>query len=307
MDGIASVTQYPTAPCDSFTYDWQATQYGSSWYYSHFYVQAWIGLMGGIVINGPATANYDKDLGNLFLNDCSHQTADDLAIDAAASGPPTLDNCLINGTNTWTEDDRIAFGSRFETTFDSGARYRVCLVNGVADTHFRFMIDNHTLEIIAAGFVPTIPYNTATLSIVMGQHYDIVVIATEETDNSWLRGIPLESCSENDNFDNILGIVRYDSTSIDDPTTSTYAFTDSCNDEAFGTVVPYLALATSTADFEDDEAVTLSKVDNTIFWYRAGTSFVGLSDPFEDRIHTQFYKLQKVMILGKLTRTSYSS
>ncbi|KAM0123609.1 hypothetical protein ACHAO1_011257, partial [Botrytis cinerea] len=259
MDGIAS-----------------ATQYGSSWYYSHFYVQAWIGLMGGIVINGPATANYDKDLENLFLNDCSHQTADDLAIDAAASGPPTLDNCLINGTNTWTEDDRIAFGSRFETTFDSGARYRVCLVNGVADTHFRFMIDNHTLEIIAAGF-----------------HYDIVVIATEETDNSWLRGIPLESCSENDNFDNILGIVRYDSTSIDDPTTSTYAFTDSCNDEAIGTVVPYLALATSTADFEDDEAVTLSKVDNTIFWYRAGTSFVGLSDPFEDRIHTQFYKLQK--------------
>lgn len=124
--------------------------------------------MGGIVINGPAIAKYDKDLGNLFLNDWPHQPADDLAIEAAASGPPTLDNCLINGTNTWTEDDGTAFGSRFETTFDPGTRYRVCLLNVASDNHFRFMIDNHNLEIIGADFVPIIPYNTATLSIGMG-------------------------------------------------------------------------------------------------------------------------------------------
>jgi hypothetical protein len=39
--------------------------------------------VGGIIINGPATGNYDEDLGNLFLNDWSHSTADVLAIEAA--------------------------------------------------------------------------------------------------------------------------------------------------------------------------------------------------------------------------------
>jgi FtsP/CotA-like multicopper oxidase with cupredoxin domain len=53
MDGVAAITQCPTAPGDSITYTWRATQYGSSWYHSHFYVQAWDGIAGGIVINGP--------------------------------------------------------------------------------------------------------------------------------------------------------------------------------------------------------------------------------------------------------------
>lgn len=68
----------------------RATQYGSSWYHSHFSVQAWDGVFGGILINGPATSNYDEDLGHVFLNDWSHQTADVLALEAASSGPPTV-------------------------------------------------------------------------------------------------------------------------------------------------------------------------------------------------------------------------
>ncbi len=62
MDGVPSITQCPVAPGDSFTYTWRATQYGSSWYHSHFYVQAWDGIFGGILINGPAAANYDEIL-----------------------------------------------------------------------------------------------------------------------------------------------------------------------------------------------------------------------------------------------------
>lgn len=61
----------------------------STWYHSHFALQAWEGVFGGIVINGPASANYDEDLGKLssihisedvlkilgllFLNDWSHE------------------------------------------------------------------------------------------------------------------------------------------------------------------------------------------------------------------------------------------
>jgi hypothetical protein len=39
-------------------------------------LQAWQGIFGGVVINGPATANYDEDLGMLFLNDWGHQVSD---------------------------------------------------------------------------------------------------------------------------------------------------------------------------------------------------------------------------------------
>lgn len=73
QDGVVSITQCPTAPGDTFDYTWKAAQYGSTWYHSHFALQAWQGIFGGIVINGPATANYDEDLGMLFLNDWDHQ------------------------------------------------------------------------------------------------------------------------------------------------------------------------------------------------------------------------------------------
>lgn len=72
MDGTSGITQCPIAPGDSLTYTWRAVQYGTSWYHSHFYVQTWDGLFGGILINGPASANYDVDLGHIFVNDWYH-------------------------------------------------------------------------------------------------------------------------------------------------------------------------------------------------------------------------------------------
>lgn len=276
MDGVPSITQCPIAPGDSFTYTWRATQYGSSWYHSHFSVQAWDGVFGGIIINGPATADYDEDLGNLFLNDWSHETADVLALQAAATGPPTMPNCLINGTNVYTDTTtEVETGSRFSTTFSAGTKYRIRLVNGAADTHFRFTIDNHTMEVISTDFVPIVPYNTTNLSIGMGQRYDIIVTASESSGNYWMRAIPQESCSDNDNIDNILGIVRYDSTSTSDPTTTAYTTTDSCDDEAITSLVPYLSYdVSSTYDVENDEAVTLAIAAGGVLWEMGGTSFV---------------------------------
>ncbi|KAH7403702.1 laccase 3 [Cadophora sp. MPI-SDFR-AT-0126] len=272
-DGVPAITQCPLAPGDTMTYTWRATQYGSSWYHSHFAVQAWDGIFGGIIINGPATANYDEDLGNLFLNDWSHETAEVLALSAATNGPPTLDNCLINGTNTYDADTGTV-GSRFETTFVAGTRYRIRLVNGAADTHFRFTIDNHTMEVIQTDFVPIVPYNTTAVSIGMGQRYDVIVTAEFDTGDFWMRAIPQESCSNTDNVDNMLGIVRYDSSSTSDPSTTSYTLTDSCDDEDITTLVPYLALdASSTSSVTDDFTAAIS-LGTTIKWTMGGVSFV---------------------------------
>ncbi|KAK6813766.1 hypothetical protein RU639_010263 [Aspergillus parasiticus] len=270
MDGVPSITQCPIAPGDSNTYRWRATQYGTGWYHSHFFVQAWDGVFGGIVVNGPATANYDVDLGHLFLNDWYHKTADELVLEASTGGPPTAPNGLINGTNTYG-----TLGSRFETTFEAGTKYRIRLVNAAADNHFRFMIDNHTMEVIATDFVPIHPYNTTQLSIGMGQRYDIIVTAKElNSGDFWLRAIPQEACSETDAVDNIKGIIRYNSSSTAEPTTSAYSYTDSCSDESSSDLVPYLAInASENYVYSTSEDVAVQVTENALLWTMNKTSF----------------------------------
>lgn len=154
------------------TYTWRATQYGSSWYHSHFSLQAWEGVFGGIIINGPATANYEEDLGLLFLSDWSHESVDALYASVEKSGPPTMENCLINGTNVYgDDDDEEQVGSRLEITFEEGTSYRMRLVNTAIDTHFKFSIDNHYMTVIANDLVPIIPYETNVLSLAIGKSF----------------------------------------------------------------------------------------------------------------------------------------
>ncbi|GME26721.1 putative multicopper oxidase protein [Neofusicoccum parvum] len=268
MDGVPSITQCPIAPGESMTYTWRATQYGSSWYHSHFSLQAWVGVFGPMVIHGPASGNYDEDMGPVVLSDWSHQTADELYSYAQTSGPPTLDNGLINGLNVYNNSGTIT-GSRWETSVTSGSSYRMRLVNTAIDTHYKFMIDNHTLTVIAMDFVPIEPYTTNMLDINMGQRYDVVVTADQDAQDYWIRAIPQLSCSSNDATDNIRGILRYDSTSTSDPTTTAYDYTDECVDEPYASLVP--AMAQNPTDLTSNDAtdmpVTVGVLSGLFKWY----------------------------------------
>lgn len=55
-DGVPAVTQCPIAPGNSFTYTFQATLYGTSWYHSHYSAQLAGGLVGPLIIHGPKNA-----------------------------------------------------------------------------------------------------------------------------------------------------------------------------------------------------------------------------------------------------------
>ncbi|KAF2469246.1 multicopper oxidase [Lindgomyces ingoldianus] len=270
QDGVSSITQCPTAPGSSITYTWKAVQYGSTWYHSHFALQAWEGIFGGIVINGPATADYDEDLGMLFLNDWDHQTVDELYITAESSGPPTLDTGLINGTNTYDDG-----GYRYNVSFTSDTSYRIRLVNAAVDTHWKFMVDNHTMQVIASDLVPIEPYNTTILDIAMGQRYDIIITADQASvaDNFWMRAIPQSACSENDNEDDIRGIVYY-GTSPSTPTTSAYSYDDGCDDET-DNLTPYLSKTVETSSTNELETASVGLNDDNLFrWYMNSTTMV---------------------------------
>ncbi|KAH7018082.1 laccase-1 [Microdochium trichocladiopsis] len=288
-DGVASITQCPTPPGSSITYTWRALQYGSTWYHSHFALQAWQGVFGPIVINGPATANYDEDLGHVFLNDWDHSTVDELYHQAESQGPPVLDNGLINGMNVFGEDgDESQTGQRFSVSVAEGSSYRLRLVNGAVDTHFRFSIDNHTMQVIAMDLVPIVPYVTDGISIGMGQRYDIIITANQSSVASdfWIRAIPQSACSENAAEDNIRGILHYgDSTGT--PTTTGFAYVDACADEDTTDLVPYLpATVGDDATWNLGEGVSVGlNAENLFRWYlNSTTMLVSWDNPTLERI-----------------------
>lgn len=169
MDGAVSLTQCPIAPGQTMTYRWRATQYGTTWYHSHMGLQTWDGVFGGIIINGPASANYDEDKGVILLNDWDVRTVDELWDSVRLSGPPTVDNALINGSNVVGEDGVDQVGRRFEMSLTKGKSYRLRLGNAACDTHFKFSIDHHSLMVIAADLVPIQPYVTTVLNIAIGR------------------------------------------------------------------------------------------------------------------------------------------
>ncbi|TAQ90080.1 hypothetical protein B7494_g1621 [Chlorociboria aeruginascens] len=246
-DGVPGVTQCPIAPGDSLTYKFQATQYGSTWYHSHFTLQYGDGLLGPLIINGPATANYDVDLGSLFLSDWGHESVFSLWDNAKLGAPPTLENALINGTNTYdcttsTDPNCIGGGKKFETVFEAGQKYLIRLVNTAVDGHFQFSIDGHNLTVIATDLVPIVPYVTDSVHVSIGQRYDVVVEASATADNYWIRAGWQTACSQNGNAADITGILRYDSTSTDDPTSTGITVDINCADEALSNLVPYLAM-----------------------------------------------------------------
>ncbi|KAK4194378.1 multicopper oxidase-domain-containing protein [Triangularia verruculosa] len=253
-DGVPGVTQCGIPPGETQTYRFKVSQYGSTWYHSHFSLQYAEGLFGGMIFNGPATADYDVDLGPLFLSDWGHTEGFHLWSTTAKQGiPPSLDSGLINGTNTWTcdpaTDNRCdgTGGKKHEIIFEPNTKYLIRLVNPAIDAVWDFSIDKHTLTVIAQDLVAIKPYTTDSVQISMGQRYDVIVEAkpTEATadGNYWLRAGFIGRCAPNVNPLNITGIVRYNADSTAEPTsTSDNVLADSCNGEPLASLIPRLEL-----------------------------------------------------------------
>jgi len=183
QDGTNGVTECAIAPGDFKTYQFQATEYGTSWYHSHFSHQYGDGVVGTVQINGPATSNYDTDLGVMPMTDWYYMTAFQAARRAATSttGPPQPDNILINGT----AKSATGTGAYNKVTIQSGKKYRLRLINTSIDSNLLVNLDGHTFQVIATDFVPVVPYTTTYIQIGIGQRYDVVINANQTAGNYW--------------------------------------------------------------------------------------------------------------------------
>lgn len=251
MDGVPGVTQCPISPGESFTYQFRVTQYGTSWYHSHFSLQSTEGLFGPLIFRGPATADYDEDLGSLFLQDWSHSPSfTDWDTKQKFGITHSQTTTLINGTNTFdcsNESDVkcVGGGKKFEMLFEAGKKHRLRLINVAVDSQFQFSIDDHKLTVIANDFVPIEPYVADSVIVNVGQRYDIIVEANATLGDYWLRGGWVKSCQgvANDHPESATGIVRYNGGSTLDPISTTSIVAPlSCNDEPEAHLVPRLKL-----------------------------------------------------------------
>ena len=126
--------------------------------------------MGGIIINGPTTANYDVDLGTYFVNDFYYQTAtqlSDIVNDNLQNraGPPPADTILINGTNK-NANGGGAYGT---VTMTAGKKYLLRIVNPSLDNMIRVSLDNHPFSVVTSDLVPIHPYPTSWLLLGVGK------------------------------------------------------------------------------------------------------------------------------------------
>nr|AHZ58327.1 laccase [Auricularia auricula-judae] len=249
-DGVNGVTECPLAPGDTKVYTFIAEQYGTSWYHSHYSAQYGDGVWGAIVINGPATAEYDIDLGTVTLSEWFRpSTAFEAALAAERTGPPRPQNFLQNGTNAMTED--VTKGKRFKTTFTPGKKHRLRFINTSVDTFFKVSLDGHNMTVIQSDFVPIKPYTTNVIGLAIGQRYDVIIEANQPKASYWLRTWPQISCSANDNDGSVTGYVAYSGVTAL-PTSAATAFTDSCTDET--QLVPQVPITVDSSGFPGNQS-----------------------------------------------------
>ncbi|KAJ8109550.1 hypothetical protein OPT61_g7382 [Boeremia exigua] len=240
-DGVPGITECPIAPGKTRQYRFKATQFGTTWYHSHWSAQYGDGVLGTMIIDGPATANYDEDLGVLPITDYYYTpafTVNEIA-QHSARGPPAPDNILVNGTHP----NANGGGAYAKMTVTKGKKYRIRIINTSVDSTFSVSLDGHPFTVMTADFVPIKPYVADQVTLAIGQRYDVMIEANQTASNYWFRVGYGTACGTN----NILAtglqlgaILSYTGAPAGNPTTTGVALRTACVDEDRFKLVPFV-------------------------------------------------------------------
>jgi FtsP/CotA-like multicopper oxidase with cupredoxin domain len=102
-------------------------------------------------------------LGAVFVQDWYYTPAFQAWFAFRSNPPLKADTGLINGNNK-----NGSLGQYTEFVFTPGTRYLMRIINTSTDQHFKFSIDQHTMTVTSADFIPIIPYNQTVLDIGIG-------------------------------------------------------------------------------------------------------------------------------------------
>lgn len=155
-------------------------------YHPHFGVQYSNGVVGSIIINGPASLPYDIDLGVFPISDWYYGGADTISsrIEHTNGAPPPSDNVLFNGSNI---NPKGAGGQYYRVPLMSGKKYLLRLINPSTENMFTVSLVNHQFSVIATDFVPVVAFTTSLIFMGIGQRYDVVITANQAIGNYWFN------------------------------------------------------------------------------------------------------------------------
>lgn len=199
----------PIAPNQTYTYVFNVTQYGHTWYHSHYQTQYSDGAMGGLTIYGPSSGSWDETDDPILINDWVHENTSIAFKQELTGGIPRADTLLLGGKGKYACRDNDPYcciscnprkapcppgvapefccqpsllcfsnhstsgvqleGSTFQKNFTEGTRYLLKLVGSSAEAMFIFSIDEHELEVIQTDLVPIHTYTTDSLFIGIGK------------------------------------------------------------------------------------------------------------------------------------------
>ncbi|KAK5658990.1 hypothetical protein OQA88_1076 [Cercophora sp. LCS_1] len=185
-DGANGITECPIPPGASKVYTFRAEQYGSSWYHSHFSSQYANGVVGTIQINGPASLNYDEDLGVFPITDWYYGAADEIqhSLIPVGTAPPPSDNVLFNGTNI---NPSGPGGQYARVKLKKDKRHLLRIINTSVDNGFQVSLVGHQFTVISADFIPVNAFTASSLFLGVGQRYDVTIDASQAVGNYWFN------------------------------------------------------------------------------------------------------------------------
>lgn len=271
-DGVPGVTQCPIAPGKSYTYQFKAELYGTTWYHSHYSAQYTSGVVGPMVIHGPNQKSHDIDIGPVMLQDWYHTDYFKLVQQVLTPGAALVksDNNLINGKMNFN-CSTVAAGDTTKCTnsagiskfkFTTGKVHRLRLINSGSEAVQRFSIDAHTMTVIANDFVEVQPYTTKVVTLGVGQRADVLVTANAGTSKSayWIRS-NITSCSLT-NQPYAVAALYYDQADTSKaPMSSAWNVPDpgTCANDDLSLTVPVFKMTPPTPSYTHTYDVTVGK------------------------------------------------
>ncbi len=189
--------------------------------------------MGALIVHGPASANYDIDLGPYMITDYYYETADRLMRRAelvSNGAPPKSDNILFRGKNI----SPTGKGGQYDRlTLTPGKKHLLRLINTSVDNSLTVTLAGHSFTVISTDLVPVTPTVRSSLFMGVGQRYDVIVEANQKVDNYWLN-VTLEkggNCGDSRNpFP--AAVMHYDGAGTGNPTSRGSPVTAGCSGES---------------------------------------------------------------------------
>ncbi|KAF2708169.1 multicopper oxidase [Pleomassaria siparia CBS 279.74] len=239
MDGVNGVTQCPTAQGETLQYKFRLTQYGHTWYHSHYSSQYSDGVAAPMLIHGPHSANWIEEFPPMIVSDWIHNSAfTEFSKEMDGDGSlPQMDSILVDGVGKYKTG-----GSLYTRTFEAGKKYLIRIINGSTGLHFHWSLDNHVLTVVSIDFVAVQPFQATHISVGIGQRYGVIIEAKPTTPSSngkyWMRteyagglcNTDITGVINTDRDGQRTGIFSYSDAGSGDPTTTRFPYTPDCND-----------------------------------------------------------------------------